>query len=309
LAYSIVYSTVLYFMVLNFKIMAKELQFFDDGSASSSSGPIGGAASYGSSSSAAPPPAAASSGGADNPFAASMPSGGMQQMSVESAGGNNSGGGGGGGSGGVGPGGVVNYFKRSSHPVASLFHVLFKLAAILTYDFGTLFTENYVLIFVCCVLLLAFDFWTVKNVTGRLMVGLRWESRMRDDGSSFWVYEALEDKSRISSIDSTIFWGAMWISPGLWAGSLVLGILKFNISWVLIVVVALSLNLVNLMGFIRCRKGAKKQAEQAMTSFMTTGMLTAITQAPGLVGSTLFGGEDTAAGGVAGGESGAELFV
>ena len=73
-------------------------------------------------------------------------------------------------------------------------------------------------------LLLAFDFWTVKNVTGRLMVGLRWESRMRDDGSSFWVYEALEDKSRISSIDSTIFWGAMWISPGLWAGSLVLGI-------------------------------------------------------------------------------------
>ena len=54
----------------------------------------------------------------------------------------------------------------------------------------------------------------------------------------------------------------MWISPGLWAGSLILGILKFNIAWILIVVVALSLNLVNLMGFIRCRKGAKKQAEQ-----------------------------------------------
>lgn len=277
--------------------MAKELEFFDDGR--SGSGSMGAAASsYGSSSSAPPPAASAPSGGVDNPFG-SMPTGGMQQMSVESTGGGEA----------SGPGGVVSYFKRSSHPVASLFHVLFKLAAILTYDFGTLFTENYVLIFVCCVLLLAFDFWTVKNVTGRLMVGLRWESRMRDDGSSFWVYEALEDKSRISSIDSTIFWGAMWISPGLWAGSLVLGILKFNIAWILIVIVALSLNLVNLMGFIRCRKGAKKQAEQAMTSLMTTGVLTAITQAPGLVGSTLFGGDDAANGGDRGGKETAELFV
>ena len=156
------------------------------------------------------------------------------------------------GAGAATSGGVVNYFKKSTHPVASLFHVLFKLAAILTYDFGTMFTDNYVLIFVVCVLLLAFDFWTVKNVTGRLMVGLRWESRLREDGTSFWVYEAIEDKSRITSIDSTIFWGAMWVSPLLWALSLVLGILKFNVAWVLIVVVALTLNGINLLGFIRC---------------------------------------------------------
>lgn len=225
------------------------LDFYDDGQDATSSGPMGGASTYGSTISSPPSsgltqPPPSVSGGSDNPFSANMPSGGMQQMNVESSTG---------GGASPAPGGVVSYFKRSTHPVASLFHVLFKVAAILTYDFGTLFTENYVLIFVLCVLLLAFDFWTVKNVTGRLMVGLRWESRMRDDGSSFWVYEALEDKSRISSIDSTIFWGAMWISPALWCGSLVLGILKFNIAWVLIVVVALSLNLVNLMGFIRCK--------------------------------------------------------
>ena len=72
-------------------------------------------------------------------------------------------------------------------------------------------------------------------------------------------------------------------------------------------VAALSLNLVNLMGFIR-RKCAKKVAEQAMSSLMTTGVLTAITKAPGLVGSTFFGGED-AAGPGGGGEKGPELFV
>ena len=41
-------------------------------------------------------------------------------------------------------------------------------------------------------LLLAFDFWTVKNVSGRLMVGLRWWSEVRADGSTDWKFEAQE---------------------------------------------------------------------------------------------------------------------
>jgi len=60
------------------------------------------------------------------------------------------------------------------HPVAAGFHLLFKTLAILIYLFGGLFSSNFVNIFVVCVLMLAFDFWTVKNVSGRLMVGLRW---------------------------------------------------------------------------------------------------------------------------------------
>jgi len=60
------------------------------------------------------------------------------------------------------------------HPVAAGFHVLFKTLAILIYLFGGWFSSNFVNIFVWCVLMLAFDFWTVKNVSGRLMVGLRW---------------------------------------------------------------------------------------------------------------------------------------
>merc|ERR1712087_611791 len=58
--------------------------------------------------------------------------------------------------------------------------------------FGNWFSSSFVNIFVICVLLLAFDFWTVKNVTGRLMVGLRWWSEVRDDGSTVWKFEAQE---------------------------------------------------------------------------------------------------------------------
>lgn len=40
------------------------------------------------------------------------------------------------------------------------------------------------------VLLLAADFWTVKNITGRLLVGLRWWNKVNEDGSSEWVFES-----------------------------------------------------------------------------------------------------------------------
>jgi hypothetical protein len=33
------------------------------------------------------------------------------------------------------------------------------------------------------------DFWTVKNVTGRLLVGLRWWNYVDEEGKSIWVFE------------------------------------------------------------------------------------------------------------------------
>jgi len=52
--------------------------------------------------------------------------------------------------------------------------MLFRSAAVLSYLFCSFFSSSFVLNFVVIVLLLSFDFWTVKNVTGRLLVGLRW---------------------------------------------------------------------------------------------------------------------------------------
>jgi len=52
------------------------------------------------------------------------------------------------------------------------------------------FSDSFITSFVCVVLLLSADFWTVKNITGRLLVGLRWWNYVDDDGKSHWVYEA-----------------------------------------------------------------------------------------------------------------------
>ncbi len=56
---------------------------------------------------------------------------------------------------------------------------------------STLIGDAYfVHIFLTIVLLLAVDFWTVKNVTGRLLVGLRWWNKVDEDGTSTWMFES-----------------------------------------------------------------------------------------------------------------------
>ncbi len=39
-----------------------------------------------------------------------------------------------------------------------------------------------ILMFIVVVILAAIDFWVVKNVSGRLLVGLRWRSQTDDKG-------------------------------------------------------------------------------------------------------------------------------
>jgi hypothetical protein len=82
-----------------------------------------------------------------------------------------------------------------SHPVASFFHFFFKLAALLVYLLAYFFVDSFVAIFVTCIILLAVDFWVVKNVSGRLMAGLRWWNDIKDDGSNEWIFESVEVKS------------------------------------------------------------------------------------------------------------------
>lgn len=52
------------------------------------------------------------------------------------------------------------------------------------------FSDSFITAFVFVVLLLSADFWTVKNITGRLLVGLRWWNYVDDEGASHWVFES-----------------------------------------------------------------------------------------------------------------------
>ena len=50
--------------------------------------------------------------------------------------------------------------------------------------------DNEIMVFIVVVCLMAADFWTVKNVTGRILVGLRWENQIDEEGNEQWIFES-----------------------------------------------------------------------------------------------------------------------
>ena len=57
-------------------------------------------------------------------------------------------------------------------------------------------TRSYVMTFVVVTILSAMDFWTVKNVSGRLLVGLRWWNDVDEAGQNHWRFESFEARGR-----------------------------------------------------------------------------------------------------------------
>ncbi|OTF80893.1 hypothetical protein BLA29_006778, partial [Euroglyphus maynei] len=70
------------------------------------------------------------------------------------------------------------------------------IVAIFIYLFGSIFAKDFLGTFVILVFLISLDFWLVKNITGRLLVGLRWWNYIDDDGQSHWVFE---NRNRLQS--------------------------------------------------------------------------------------------------------------
>jgi len=91
----------------------------------------------------------------------------------------------------------------------SLWHNFFsgilQAASLAFYILSALFIDNFVIIFVVTVLLAALDFWVVKNVSGRILVGLRWWNEINDLGESVWKFECLDHEVGSPSSDQWHF--------------------------------------------------------------------------------------------------------
>lgn len=110
-------------------------------------------------------------------------------------------------------------FSNSSHPTACLFHILFKGLAFTLYILGSKMMED-IMVTVLCIILLAADFWVVKNITGRLLVGLRWWNKVDPvGGNTSWIFESADPSGKSSTtnnFDSKFFWSVLYLTPVLW---------------------------------------------------------------------------------------------
>ncbi|ODV98360.1 hypothetical protein PACTADRAFT_48139 [Pachysolen tannophilus NRRL Y-2460] len=156
-------------------------------------------------------------------------------------------------------GGMTLYqrLSESSHPVALIFYLLFRIGSLLTYLLGLLFTNNFILEFILVLLLLAADFWNVKNISGRLLVGLRWWNETNEIGESIWVFETVDPNRYINPIDTKVFWIFLYGAPIFWIVLGVLAILKFEFLSLILVMVAVTLTSLNALAFTKCDKFSK----------------------------------------------------
>jgi len=178
-------------------------------------------------------------------------------------------------------GGILSRLRESSHPTVCIFHVLFKGGALFMYLFGDVFAKgskggtsgaNFITVTVVCMLLLAADFWVVKNITGRLLVGLRWWNKVEGE-STTWIFECAQNRE-VNKFDSSVFWTVLYVTPLVWTGIFFIELLKFNLGWLIVVVMALALSLANVYGYYKCSSDQKAQFQQMMQQGAQAGAMT-----------------------------------
>ncbi|KAK6855160.1 Golgi apparatus membrane protein [Apiospora arundinis] len=154
-------------------------------------------------------------------------------------------------------------WRLSSHPITLLCFLGFRISSLLVYLFGMLFTENLVMIFIITILLLAADFYYLKNIAGRRLVDPQ-------SGDSHWVFESSDPATKtINATDSRFFWLAMYAQPVLWIALAILALVRLKFIWLPLVAIALVLTVTNTLAFSRCDK---------------------FSQASNMAGSALYGG-------------------
>jgi len=159
--------------------------------------------------------------------------------------------------------------RNFKHPVAVFFHLAFRVLALLAYLFSNWITANFIVGFLVILLFLSLDFWTVKNVTGRLLVGLRWWNVIDNDGVSHWRFESRQDQSNVNVLESRIFWSSLVACPLLWLVFLMIVFFTFRWSWILVVALGIAMNGANLYGYLRCKYNSKSD----VTNFLSTKLL------------------------------------
>ena len=86
----------------------------------------------------------------------------------------------------------------------------------------------------------------------RILVGLRWWSRIKDNGEEEWIFETLPQDARTNAVDKWFFWTGLYGAPVLWLVLGIVAIISLNVNSFTICFVGMLLTGVNLYGYIKC---------------------------------------------------------
>ncbi|XP_055963410.1 Golgi apparatus membrane protein TVP23 homolog A [Sorex fumeus] len=161
---------------------------------------------------------------------------------------------------------------RIRHPLATFFHLFFRVSAIVTYVGCDWFSRSFVGCFVTVLLLLSLDFWSVKNITGRLLVGLRWWNQIDEDGKSHWIFEARKASPHHAApteAEARVFWLGLLVCPLIWVVFLFSTLFSLRLKWLALVIAGISLQTANLYGYVLCKLGDDSDVSRATAALLS----------------------------------------
>ena len=162
---------------------------------------------------------------------------------------------------------IPQFLRGATHPYVCFFHLLFKGLAVVTYWLMYMVTKDIVLTFILTTIFLALDFWTVKNVTGRILVGLRWWNQVSDDGTSKWIFESgRKPDGQITALDKNVFWAALYVFPIYWIMAAISNFLSFSPNFVILNIMGIAFAGTNAVGYSKCSRSGQQQVSNWATN-------------------------------------------
>ena len=153
-----------------------------------------------------------------------------------------------------------DFIKKSSAPQVALMTVSLKLLSIIFFLFFNIFTSNEALVMITVILLITADFWYTKNISGRILVGLRWWNNYDvDTQEDKWIFES-KNEIKEPNIDRKTFWFSLYGFEAIWLILFIWECIMFNFTWAFLCLIALVIIGTNVYGFFRCSKIQQKKA-------------------------------------------------
>lgn len=109
---------------------------------------------------------------------------------------------------------------------------------------------DFTLVLLCA----AVDFWTIKNITGRKLVGMTWWMRINDQtGDEEWIFHSSEATTKLHPLNEQVFWGSCLLAAVFWGVTCVLSLILSRLFWIALCATCFLLGAINFRLFLKCR--------------------------------------------------------
>lgn len=142
--------------------------------------------------------------------------------------------------------------KNSAHPCLITWDLIFKFTPIGIYIFSFTLPNSLIVRFSFISILSAIEFWFTKNILGRVLVGLKWDRVIEENGTEYTRFETKRSEEASNKFDYNFFWGLLGVSFIIWLVLFFINILSF--SNLMIIILPLILLGTNLYCFFNCSK-------------------------------------------------------